>query len=245
MDISILISWKTTYEQVAWSAGHCAFCQQLEAVRIENAVEVVSVWFIPVSRHVKGKAGRCDFCERPVNRVIAAQAIALDEWSPSNDLTRLFRRLAPQTGIQLPDKNADGRLHSLLAAARDASSINNLDITFGVTTGGLLGFVTCLLAGIYLFDHGVIRTEMDKMGFVAALVLPGIVVGAIIGAVVHALFKRGRVAFRKINAACRSYGIDTRKLDMLSHSYGRIVRRATRAARDAASYAEMIGGANG
>ncbi len=232
MDVSVLVSWKTTYRQVAWSVGDCLFCKQLEAVRIEDDIQVVSIWFIPIVQQVTGQSRRCDFCERPIDHHIGVKELPLPEWSPAKGLDALVGELIPSGELQLPDKNSDRRLHSLLGAAADASSINNVDITFGITTGILLGIAVCLPLGIYLFDSGSVKTQLDRLGFAFASILTGIGGGAVIGAIVHAIFKRGKVAFRKIHAACENYALDIDKLEELSQGYGGKIRRAVRAVRE-------------
>ena len=120
---------------------------------------------------VTGKTGRCDFCERPINTLITPKEIPLYEWSPATGLDVLVGQLVPSGDVRLPQKNSDARMHSLLGAAKDASSINNVDITFGITTGVLIGAIVSIPVGMYLFDNGIVRTRLDKMG----LVLVGIV----------------------------------------------------------------------
>src|SRR5688572_20824408 len=107
MDISVLISWKTRYDQVAWSFGYCPFCEQLEALRVANAIEVVSIWFVPVSRTVLGTVTFCDFCGRSIAPPHSAKKIGLSEWSPSEGLEALIARLRPSEQIEIPDANSN------------------------------------------------------------------------------------------------------------------------------------------
>ena len=234
MDISVLVSFKTKLVPHGWSASFCPCCQQLEAVRLNETVLVVAVWFVPIYRTVTGKAAQCDFCERFIDpNQIASERVSLDEWAPADGLETLFRRLAPQKEFAVPEQNSDGRLHSLLAAAGEAASIHEMDITFGMTTGALAGVAVSVPVGLYLFHNKLLRMRTDEFGVIFGSILIGIFAGIFLGAIVHAILKRGKAAFAKLETTSRRYDLDLDRLEVLSHEHGGLVQRSARALRDA------------
>jgi hypothetical protein len=226
MDVSVVITERTKYQHIAWSAGWCSNCGQLEAVRIENAIQVISFYFIPFYRHAVGTVGRCDFCERPIDSVISTVQASLAEWHPQKGLGLLLRQIAPSAQVELPANNAEHRLRSLLASTQRAASINGMDITFGVTTGLIIGPLLTIPLGIYVFDVGLIETHLDRLGVIFLSLFGGLALGAPGGALLQFGLLRRRVAKRKIRDAYSKYKIDLRKLNDLSRDYGRLVRWA-------------------
>ncbi len=170
---------------------------------------------------------------RTCNRVpVEVEQIPLDQWSPSQGLGTLVEKLALPGDTYIPDKDSETRLRSLLSATKFASSINNVDITFGIITGTIVGALIGLLTGFILFQSGIIKTEADQVSFALAFLAAGLLSGALIGAIAYAFLQRGRVAFRKISAACGNYNLDPGQLAKLSQGYGRVVRQAIRAVQE-------------
>lgn len=231
LDITVLITRETIYRQFAWSVGYCPYCEQLEAIRVEEVQIQTSLFLIPVHWEVLGESARCDFCGRAIDpSVIAIDQIAQDEWHPAEGIDVLMDNYTLPEDSDLPEVNSKRRLNSLLSAAQEASSISNLDVTFGATTGPLLGAPICLALGYLLHSSKLIRGDLEQMLLVSILV--GVIGGMPFGALVHALIKRSKVAHRRINIARENYGIDIDLLEDLSQEYNRLVKRTVVALRD-------------
>jgi hypothetical protein len=236
----IHVSATIHYRHVAWSAAFCPHCQQVEAARIEDEIEVVELYFIPLSKQVTRQVARCDFCEREVDSVISERQIPLAAWSPAQGLDSLVDGLKPAHAIELPEENSEARLRSLLAATQKAASLQQVDVSSGLLKGGLFGLVPGIPAGLYLYLHPPAPAQLDEFQQVL-LSIAGVLVcaaaGAVIGAATSAVYKPDQVAFRKILAACTKYPVDIPKLEELSHDYSGPVRRAVRAVRETAELA--------
>jgi hypothetical protein len=199
---------------------------------------VVSVFFVPVSRRVFTQTARCDFCERPIEEVVATDHVPLEHWSPPEGMEDLLRRLGVARPADDPEVSADARLDSLLSATEEAASPGNVDITFGITTGALAGAVLGVPLGRYLFQkyelgaslvqRGILMAEPDTLNVVFVSILGGLVLGAIFGAILDGLFKPSRVALAKINAAYEKYDLDPTALEERSQSFSGRIRKAVR-----------------
>jgi hypothetical protein len=234
------VSTTITYKHVGWSAGFCSHCRQVEALRIEEEIEVTELYFIPINRKFIDRVARCDFCERWVDFPRSLPGIPLAEWSPAEGLDRLFDRLGPFGAVALPEDNAEARLRSLLAATQTASSLTKVDVSPDLLKGGLLGLAAGIPVGTYLYFHQFARAQLDDFQRVLASIGVALLVGAaggLIGAAVGAVSRPDKVAFRKILAACTKYPVDVHKLEELSHDYSGPVRRAVRAVRETAELA--------
>lgn len=118
MDISVLISWKTVPRPVAWTIGRCPYCQGFEAIRIEDSVLVVSVYFLPIVRSPTGKqTASCDFCERQVELPVAMNRVDAASWEPRDGIESLATKLEMNWHALPTHRNHEIRMRSLLSAA--------------------------------------------------------------------------------------------------------------------------------
>ena len=199
---------------------------------MERVVRICRLYFcLPVSREIVGQSCRCDFCERPLAPV-AGRQVALGEWSPPEGLAALVDRLVPGDRIDVTNRPSEERLHSLLSAVQEASSWKNVDVMPGAIAGIILGIAAGVPIGLLLFDHGLAPQNGNRFGFVFLCVLSSVVIGVVAGSTLGAILGRGRVAFRKIDRACRDYRLDIRRLEDLAEPYGEVIGRAIRQVRD-------------
>jgi hypothetical protein len=227
------VKWNE-YRHVAWSAGYCTHCQGLEAIRVQDVVEVLAVYFVPIQRRVVGRNGICDFCERPLDRAVTDQLVDRLDWAPPGGLPKLLASLGSKQELTLPEApltetQPDVRLRSLLSATQDASSLKNVNIVVGLVAGLIAGVALGIPLGMVLFDHG-IRLGPDRFGTGFAVALIGAVVGSIAGATVYGLMIRTRTATRKVVAACGKYPLDLARLGELARDYNRHVQHAVNVA---------------
>lgn len=227
MDVSFLVSWKTVPRQVAWTIGRCSHCQGFEAIRIEDSVLVVSVNFLPIVRSRTGKqTASCDFCERPVELPVAMNRIDADSWAPSEGMESLAAKLGMNWQALPTERRPEIRLGSLLSAAQEASTLDRLDISMGLTTGLLVGGIAGGLIGYYIVPPR--AWGMDDIGRVFAGIFAGLALGATIGASLLALIRRKSVPLHRLRRACRDYRLDPASLLPLAGDSPHRVRSAVR-----------------
>lgn len=226
MDVSVLVSWKTKFTPVSWTLDYCPFCDQNEAIRIEQATEVVAVWGIPVSKTDEGKFGRCDFCERQLNVPQEMKNVDLERWNPKDGLSTLAKILGVEESVEIPERNTENSVNSMLAAVKHETSINTIDLTFGISTGAILGGLIAFPLAALLYVPEFPDTDEGKFNFVFSVGLIGIAVGAILGGVWHAILKRGKLAKAKIGGVLDRYPLDSELVLKLSEKFGGVVQKS-------------------
>jgi hypothetical protein len=230
MNVTILLMWATRFRPSAWSAARCPHCASFEAARIEDAIRVFSIWFIPITKDPIGKVARCDLCERFLEGLAAPGTIPLASWSPSDGLPILFDKL----GVDprgAPASSQETRLNSLIQSTEEATSINKLDISFGLTTGLIVGIALGVVLGIAFYEWQILPVRDQTRAAMLGTLL-GAVIGAVCGAVISVGFKRKRVAMEKLRSASTKYRLDLSQLETLAQRYSPRVRSAAKALRD-------------
>ena len=224
----VSIDHKFEYRPIRWSFGYCGSCEQEGAVIIERIVEVCYVCgFKSVHEDPRGKAARCDFCHRPVEDVSKWKGIPLDDWSPEEGLPTLLTKLGLPVPAALPQATTDARLHALLTSVQRASSLARVELSpIGAVCGAVAGFLAAISVGPWLYENQIVQPQADETGFVIMLCLGGVVAGIILGATVEVLLKRPRGALARIAAAHSKYHIDLERLEELSRTYSRRIRKA-------------------
>jgi hypothetical protein len=229
MDIWILLSWKTSLHQRAWAFDACPHCQGLEPIRVEEKVWTFSVWFVPLIKDSRGYIGRCDVCQRPVCVGAPSRSVRLEEWSPQLGLVPLLKRLGYTGKIKLRNAPVDERLRSLLRAAEDATRLNGMDTTFGMTTGAIFGLPVGIGLGLLVaqLNHA---KDPFKFGFVGAIA--GIVIGLAIGGFLQWFLRRPVLAAKIIGAPVANYKLNLDRLVELSRDCSSSVQQAVLDLRD-------------
>lgn len=222
-------NWDTSHRPVGWSFGYCGSCQQESVVRLEKVVQTLYLnGIIPLSKKDKGQVARCDFCRRLVERVRDWQGIALTDWSPQEGVAELSKRLGLSTPAGL-DNASDARLHSLLSAAQQTSSFAKVGIgPAGILGGCVLGIVVAVPLATWLQQNQLAPARMDELGFTILVSLISLVPGAVIGALIEALFRRERGVAARIREAYTNYPFDLYRLETLSQEYGKNVQKAVK-----------------
>ncbi len=236
--MTIFILWKRKSRQVAWTLGVCPWCGGLEAVRVEEVTEVVSVWFVPVRRSVVGSWTRCDFCERPMTTLITPGSVGFDEWNPADGLDALCGRLDFDTATarRWQDQDEGNRLRSLLGSVGESTSLHNLDVSLGLTTGLILGGLLGLIVGLLVipgFDTG-----LDRIGGAFAGVFGGLLLGAVLGGVISVLVGQRSVPLRRLGQVCRQYNIPIPALEKVAGASCSRVRNAVGRLQDELAFSD-------
>jgi hypothetical protein len=224
MDITLLIIRKRRPRHVGWTLGFCYSCGGFEGVRIDDEIEVTSVWFVPVSRTVVGTWTRCDFCDRPTNDLVTSARLGPEEWVPAEGQEALASRLKVEaTDLRLePDRET--RLRSLLSAVEESTSLSNLDVSLGITSGMILGGLLGLLVGILIIPR--FDTGLDRLGAAFAGILGGLTLGAVLGGMVAVLVGQRLVPPRRIRRVLDRYDIPISALEGHAEASGPRTRRA-------------------
>ncbi len=230
----IHISWRTTYRPIGWSFGHCGSCQQESVVRLEKVVEVLYLYdIIPLSKSDKGEVARCDFCRRLVEDVRDWQGVPLADWSPQEGVAALSKKLGVSSPVGSANDSSDVRLHSLLAAVQQTSSLTKIRIgPLGILGGCILGVAVAMPLAIWLHHHQLAPGRIDEQGFVMLLSLISLAPGAILGAFVEAFLQRERGIAARIRETYNNYPFDLFRLEQLSQEYGKNVQKAVKALID-------------
>ena len=232
----VLITTKTVFQPAAWTLGLCPSCLGPEVVRVEDAVEVTSVYFVPFSRRVVGQEARCDFCERPLTRVLSAKRAGLDAWSPADGAAALARLVGVDPGVLAGPRDGDGRLRSLLGSVADATTFRRLDAGLGLAAGLILGGPLGAAFGYYVLPSWDLGT--DGFGCVFGGILGGLVLGAVAGAGGAAAVRRRTEPFRRLRRAFARGGLNVDRLETLAdESAPSRVRNAVRRLRDELMFA--------
>jgi hypothetical protein len=235
--MALHISWKKKLEPTGWSLAFCSHCQQLEAMRVEQVVQVVAIWFIPVSGTVEGFVQRCDFCERISELPPPGEGLELDAWRPAEGLDALATRLRGPSGKLAKDIYAETRLRSALSSIRESMAFNQLDVTWGIVLGGALGLGLGIGLGVLVYDLGLNPTRADRFGVGMLGGMLMAVAGAVLGAAGWAFVSRRRIAKSRIRRLCREYRLDAARVASLAEDYGEILHRAATDERDFGNFA--------
>jgi hypothetical protein len=227
----ITITWETEYRPSGWSFGYCESCQQEGAVRLEDMVEVCYLWglFRMDEKPLDDTIARCDFCHRRVKSVRDYEGIDLDEWSGLEGVPALLAKLGVEAINALPKTTSDERLLSLLSSVQKASSLHKVDLSpIGVVVGAVAGLLAAIPAGIWLYEEQNVRIGRGETGTVMAMCMLGLVVGMILGATVETLLRRDSRPFSMIAETHAKYRLDLDRLEELSQSCSRRVRKAVK-----------------
>jgi hypothetical protein len=230
MYVHIHISWKTSYRPMGWSLGYCESCQQAGSVRLEKVVEVLYLnGIIPLSKRDKGRVGRCDFCRRLVERVWDGDGIALGDWSPQEGVAALGKKLGVSNPSGFGNASTDARLHSLLSAVQQSSSLTKVGLgPVGILSGCILGVALAVPLAMWLHQNQQAHAQIDELGFVIMLSFGSLFPGAIIGALIEAWIRRERGVSARLREAYDNYPFDLYRFEELSQEYGKNVQKAVK-----------------
>lgn len=223
MAITIAISWRTELQQTAWAVGYCPSCGCWDAIRVGEAVQVMSLyeWF-PFLRTVIGPSSVCDWCEYPAAPAPDTPIIPLGDWSYPQGLGTLVAKCAPDLQPSAPQRTTDVEVQTLLEWIRRKSSINAVDLGAGLAVGLLAGAVVAMLIG-----HLIVRQQGDDPIRISVVSLAlGGVGGVLLGAVTEAVLKSRRIARRMTLAAYQKYQLAADQLAGLARSYPARIRSA-------------------
>jgi len=222
MDVSILLSVKTTPRICGWTMQSCPSCASITAVAVDELVHTVSVNFIPIVRSVAGYQCRCDLCDRVLVEGRPENEVPANEWEPSRGLPRL----AQVMGMPAPDDSPDSDvvIQSLLSSVSERSSLNSLDISFGLTTGCILGALVGVAFGYFVLPDQF--WGMDLLGRVFLGMFSGLFIGGLLGGTIDALIRRRSLPFQKLKSAIEDYSLDADKILAAASEYPRRVRAA-------------------
>jgi hypothetical protein len=243
MVIHISWEWRTEYEPARWSFGYCPSCQQEGPLTLDDVYEVCYLWslFQIDERLMDERVARCDFCRHLGAAERDGKGIRLREWSPEQGTPPLLEKLAITDPLPLLEGASDARLHSLLRAVQRASSLHGVHLSpLGAIAGSIAGVLAAIPLGGWLWEQQNVRPTPDEAGFVMMLCMIGGVAGLILGATVEFLSRRGRRPLARIHAAHAMYGIDLHRLQELSGSYSRRIRKAVAEACAKASLDEAL-----
>jgi hypothetical protein len=228
MDISVLVSWKNIERPFAWTVGPCPYCDSVTAGRINEVVQQVAVYFIPVYSTHNGYLCRCDLCERPLADFLPEKRLALNEWEHSLGVPQIAAKLGV-TPPRAPNE-PDAMINSMLSSIADRTTLNALDISLGLTSGCILGAVAGGALGYAVLPWYL--NQLDLLGCIFAGILGGLIAGGVIGATVSALSQRSSLPYQRIKSALQNYRLDAGKVAELAKGYPSRVRTAALRARD-------------
>jgi hypothetical protein len=235
MYVHIHFEWKTNYHPIGWSLGYCDPCQHEGPVRLEKVVEVLYLnGLIPLRKRDKGRVARCDFCRRLLTGSVRNwYGIALADWSPQDGVAVLCKKLGGSTPVVLANVFTDARLHSLLSALQQASSLTRIGVgPIGILAGCIVGVSLAVPLANWLHQNQQAPARIDELGFTLLLCVISLIPGAIIGALIEAWLRRERRVAARIREAYDNYPFDLYRMEQLSQDYGRNVQRAVKALID-------------
>jgi bacterioferritin-associated ferredoxin len=228
MDISVLVSWKNVNRPFGWTIGPCPYCNAVTAGRIDEVVQQIALYFIPVYSTRVGYQCRCDLCERPLADFLPEKRLALNEWDHSLGLPQIAVKL----GVPPPPEPSDPDLmiDSMLSSIAERTTLNALDISLGLTSGCILGAIAGCALGYTVLPRYL--NQMDLLGCIFAGILGGLIVGGVLGASISAYIQRSSLPYEQVNAAFRNYRLDPEKIVRIAEKYPMRVYKAVLRARD-------------
>jgi hypothetical protein len=136
---------------------------------------------------------------------------------------------------------SDQKLRSLLSATRESTSINSLDVTFGISTGAVVGAALSIPLSLYAFDNRLAPIGLDQFGFVFLCLMIALVFGAVSGGAISFLATSRRVAREKLSAACQKYPIEFARLNETTALYGhRVAGAAVHVVRSGSAFKPQL-----
>jgi hypothetical protein len=228
------ISWGTSYRPIGWSFAYCGSCQQEGVVRLEKVVEVLYLnGIIPLYKKDKGQRARCDFCGRLVQQVRNWEGVALADWSPQEGVAALSKILGISAPVGLTNASTDARLHSLLSAVQQTSSLTKVGIgPVGILSGCILAVSIAMPLAMWLHQNQQAPGQMDELGFVMLVSFISLFPGAIAGALIETLLRCERGVAVRLREVYDNYPFDLYRLEELSQEYGKRVQKAVKAVID-------------
>ncbi len=109
---------------------------------------------------------------------------------------------------------------------------NQMDVTFGMSTGAIFGAILGGLLGYLSFQLRLFPGATDGFKFAFLGVLVGLVVGLVIGSVTQWLLRRVSMATQIIAPACTNNKINMNRLVELSSEFNGSVQQAVLDVRD-------------
>jgi hypothetical protein len=229
MDVSVLVSWKSVPRPFAWTLGVCPYCQLAVPIRVDEVFQQVAIYFVPIISTSEGFQCHCSLCDRMIWAGLPEHRIPRAEWTPESGIVALGERLkvpAPNQGID------EHGIHSLLTAITQSTLLNSLDISFGLTSGCILGALTGAVVGYFKLPQ--FLPQMDQLGCVFAGILGGLLFGGLTGATSDAVRQRRSIPFQRIKAAILNFSIAPELIIRMADAYPLRIRSAALRARDAA-----------
>jgi hypothetical protein len=237
MHILIISERKT--RQIGWTLGVCGSCGGWEAIRVEDLIKTTKLWFIPLDSSVVGRSLRCDFCERFLRGApTKLRTIEFRAWTPADGLQVLAQRLGGDPTVVSEKRDADKRIHSLLGGIAHSTSINNINVDLGITTGLIVGGLFGLLVGLFVLPY--FNMRMDATGKTMAGLFGGCVIGLIVGALATLILRRRSLPLRRLVQICNQYGLSVSDLEKAADRSAARVRRAVHRLRDELAIGDLL-----
>lgn len=235
----ILIIFARKPRQIGWTLGVCGSCGGWEAIRVEEIIQTVKLWCIPVSSSVIGRRLRCDFCERQLRGAPASlRTIESREWVPAAGLQDLARRLGGDPAVLSEKRNGEQRIDSLLRAIAHLTSINNVNVDFGITTGLILGGLLGSLVGLFVLPF--FHMQLDATGKAMAGIGGGMVIGLVVGGIAALVVRRRSWPLRRLVQACNQYGLSVSDFEKAAVRSPARIRSAVRRLRGELAFGELV-----
>ena len=229
MDVSVLVSWKSVARPFAWTLGDCPYCQLAVPIRVDEVFQQVAIYFIPIICTSEGFQCHCSLCDRMIAAGLPEHRIPVAEWAPESGFVVLADRLKAPAPHQEIGEHV---IHSLLSAITQSTLLNSLDISFGLTSGCLLGASIGAVISYFLLPPYL--PQLDQLGCVFAGILGGLLVGGLAGAMIDAIRKRRSIPFQRIKAAILNFPIALELIIRMADAYPLRIRSAALRVRDAA-----------
>jgi len=232
MDISVFVSWKNVNRPFGWTIGPCPYCNAVTAGRIDEIIQQIAIYFIPVYSNRVGYQCRCDLCERALADFLPEKRLALNEWDHSLGLPHIAAKLAV-TPPHAPNE-PDAMIDSMLSSITERTTFNSLEISRGLTSGCILGAVAGSALGYAVLPRYL--DQMDLLGCIFTGILGGLIAGGIVGASISALIQRSSLPYQRIKCGIQNYRLDAGRVAELAKEYPSRIRTAALRARDEAGF---------
>lgn len=227
MDFVVAVAWAKEFQQSRWAVGYCERCRCAEAVRIGREVTNVSLYhLIRIGRSVADDRAYCDWCGEPLLPWPDSQTVPVTAWSYSDGLNALVATCAPDLVRKTPVLSTADQCRAFLRFVRKRSSIEAVDVSFGLTSGLWIGTLVSVALGYFVGWPD----APDRFQDFFRWWLVGLLVGAVVGSAVDGIRLTRRVARDLVAQAYRKYQMDPEQLLAVSASFPRRVRAAVQAA---------------